>query len=94
MGRFFGAVFLLILGAACLLHSLAPLEALPGLFFSAAVIYGIGGPLALHQDSRQPRSSLLLQRNDLWPPGSVARRDGQCTHAGYGPCRYHGRHIP
>jgi hypothetical protein len=93
MGRFFGAVLLLILGAACFLHSPAPLEVLWGPFFAAALVYGIGGPIALHQESRQPRSSLLLRREDLWPPGSVARRDGRCTHAGSGPCRYHGRHI-
>ena len=32
--------------------------------------------------------------HDLWPPGSIIDPKGRnCTHAGYAPCRYHGKHI-
>ena len=51
MGRVFGVMFLLIFGAACVLHSWVPLNALWGPLGSAALVHGIGGPIVLRHDS-------------------------------------------
>lgn len=81
VGRIFGVTFVLIFGAACALRSWAPLNALPGPLFSAVLVYGIGGPMILRSEDREPSRRKVLDVPDLWPPGSVARHDGQRTPA-------------
>jgi hypothetical protein len=105
IGRGVGAALILIAGTAAALRSWAPLTALPGPVTIAALVYSVGTP-AFFRDPQPPTRTpashwdalglgLRISSGDPWPAGSIIDKRGYgCTHAGCGPCNYHGRHIP